>query len=160
MGRMRFKLMSAGAFFACALGLIALKSAWATPSQGLSTTILTGPVRLSDLDLKSKSNLHDVRIKTRGESDVYIVQNKILPGGSTGWHSHPGVSFVTVRSGVLTEYNDDDPQTPHVHVAGEGFTEEAGAVHIMVNEGNTDLELVAFQIIPAGATRRIDQPQP
>jgi hypothetical protein len=30
----------------------------------------------------------------------------------------------------------------------------------MVNEGSTDLELVAFQIIPAGATRRIDEPAP
>jgi quercetin dioxygenase-like cupin family protein len=61
---------------------------------------------------------------------------------------------------VVSEYHEDEPATPHVYVAGEGFTEEAGAVHNMVNEGSTDLELVAFQIIPAGATRRIDQPQP
>jgi quercetin dioxygenase-like cupin family protein len=160
MSKMKLKLKSVGVFVACAFGLIALKIAWATPSQGLSTTILTGPVELGDIDLKSKSDIHDVKIKTQGDSDVYIVHNRIVPGGSTGWHSHPGISFVTVKSGVVSEYHEDDPETPHVYVAGEGFTEEAGAVHNMVNEGSTDLELVAFQIIPAGATRRIDQPQP
>jgi quercetin dioxygenase-like cupin family protein len=140
--------------------MIAWKVAWATPSSGLSTTILTGPVLLGDLDLKSISDVHDVKIKTKGASDVYIVHNRIVPGGSTGWHSHPGISFVTVKSGVVSEYHENDPTTPHVYSAGQGFTEEAGGVHNMVNEGSTDLELVAFQIIPSGATRRIDQPQP
>jgi hypothetical protein len=47
-----------------------------------------------------------------------------------------------------------------VFPTGTGFVEEAGRVHIMRNEGTTDLELVAFQIIPFGATRRIDEPAP
>jgi len=158
--KLRLNRMSVGVFVACALGLIAWKVAWATPSVGLSTTILTGPVMLGNLDLKSKSDIHDVKINTKGGSDVYIVHNRIAPGGSTGWHSHPGISFVTVKSGVVSEYHNDDPATPHVYFAGQGFTEEAGAVHNMVNEGSTELELVAFQIIPAGAMRRIDHPQP
>jgi quercetin dioxygenase-like cupin family protein len=157
MGKIKIKLMSAGVLVACAL--IAWRFAWATPSQGLSTTILTGPVMLGNMDLASKSAVHDVKIKTKGTSDVYIVHNRIVPGGSTGWHSHPGISFVTVKSGTVTEYHGGDA-TPHYYFAGQGFTEEAGAVHNMVNEGSTDLELVAFQIIPSGATRRIDQPQP
>jgi quercetin dioxygenase-like cupin family protein len=157
--KLKLNRVSVGVFTACALGLIAWKVAWATPSAGLSTTILTGPVLLGDLDLKSKSDIHEVKIKTKGDSHVYIVHNRIIPGGSTGWHSHPGISFVTVKSGVVSEYHGGDPQ-PHVYAAGEGFTEEAGAVHNMVNEGSTDLELVAFQIIPAGAMRRIDEPQP
>ena len=32
--------------------------------------------------------------------------------------------------------------------------------HIVVNEGDTDLVLVAFQILPVGAPRRIDEPAP
>jgi quercetin dioxygenase-like cupin family protein len=157
--KLRLNRMSVGVLAAFALGLIAWKVAWGTPSSGLSTTILTGPVLLGDLDLKSKSDIHDVKIKTLGASNVYIVHNRIVPGGSTGWHSHPGISFVTVKSGVVSEYHGDEPQ-PNVYGAGQGFTEEAGAVHNMVNEGSTDLELVAFQIIPAGATRRIDEPAP
>jgi quercetin dioxygenase-like cupin family protein len=159
MSKMRLKL-SVGVFVGCAFGLIALRVAWATPSQGLSTTILTGPVQLGDIDLKSDTDDHQVKIKTKGPSDVYIVQNRIVPGGSTGWHSHPGISFVTVRSGQATEYHGDDPATSHVYPAGTGFTEEAGGVHLIRNEGTTDLELIAFQLIPSGATRRIDAPQP
>jgi hypothetical protein len=32
--------------------------------------------------------------------------------------------------------------------------------HIIRNEGATDLVLLACQILPAGAPRRIDEPQP
>ena len=28
--------------------------------------------------------------KSKGESDLYIQSNVWLPGGTTGWHSHPG----------------------------------------------------------------------
>lgn len=104
---------------------------------------------------------HTAVINTWGVSDVYIVYNKIAPGGRTGWHSHPGVSFVTVKSGVATEYHGDDPTgTPSYYPAGTGLVEEAGRVHQFVNDGTTDLELVAFQLIPFGAPRRIDQPAP
>lgn len=160
MSKLKLNRMTVGVLVGSGLALIAWKVAWATPSSGLTTTILTGPVTLGDIDLKSISDVHHVKITTQGNSDVYVVHNRIVPGGSTGWHSHPGVSFVSVKSGVVSEYHQDDPTTAHIYVAGQGFTEEAGGVHNMVNEGNTDLELVAFQIIPAGATRRIDQPQP
>jgi hypothetical protein len=38
--------------------------------------------------------------------------------------------------------------------------EAAGRVHLFANEGTTDLELIAFQLLPFGATRRIDEPAP
>ena len=142
------------------MALVVVGVAWATPSSGLTTVILSGPVTLDDIDLKSNTDAHKVMIKTWGASDVYVVQNTIVPGGSTGWHSHPGISFVTVKSGTATEYHGDEPSTPHTYAAGTGLTEEAGGVHNIRNEGTTDLVLVAFQIIPAGAVRRIDEPAP
>jgi uncharacterized cupin superfamily protein len=155
-----WKMTLAGACVACAFGLIAWRFAWATPNKDLTTTIITGPVVLDEIDLKSNTDTHKAMIKTWGFSDVYIVHNLIKPGGHTGWHSHPGISFVTVKSGTATEYHGDDPLTPNVYPAGTGFTEEAGGVHIIRNEGDVDLELVAFQLIPFGATRRIDEPEP
>src|SRR4030095_2053930 len=131
-----------------------------TPSQGVTTTILSGPVALGDIHAMSNSPEHTAVINARGASHVYFVSNLIAPGGHTGWHSHPGISFVTVRSGTATEYHGDDPSKPHVYTAGPGFEEEAGAVHVIRNEGNTTLELVAFQLIPFGAVRRIDEPAP
>ena len=152
--------MSAGAVITFALGLLAWRVAWATPSSGQTTTILSGPVGFGEQKVKSDSDVNQVKIDMKGESDVYIVHNVIVPGGHTGWHAHPGISFVTVKSGTATEYSGDDPNTPNVYLAGSGFVEGAGHTHIIRNEGTVNLELVAFQIVPACAARRIDVPQP
>ena len=150
----RWKL--AGCVALAALGAVA----WATPNSGLTTTILTGPVVLGQIDLKSNTDDHKAMVKTWGDSDVYVVHNRIVPGGHTGWHSHPGISFVSVKSGTATEYHGDDPATPNLYPAGTGFVEEAGGVHIIRNEGTADLELIAFQLIPHGAVRRVDEQAP
>ena len=39
-------------------------------------------------------------VKTRGLSDGYIRYLKIAPGGDTGWHSHPGIVFALIQSGI------------------------------------------------------------
>jgi hypothetical protein len=38
--------------------------------------------------------------------------------------------------------------------------EDAGRVHLVRNEGDTDLELVVMQLVPSGAARRIDEDRP
>ncbi len=163
MNKKTLKVLVAGAFVACAFGGFALGLAWATPGQGITSTTIVGPVLLDEVDVHSHGGDwdHDVKIKTRGVTDLYVVHNRIVPGGHTGWHSHPGPSFVMVKSGQATVYCAcDNPITRIVYPAGTGFVEDAGCVHIIRNEGTTDLELVAFQLIPFGAPRRIDEPAP
>ena len=160
MRKMKSKWALVGVCVACALSAIALRVAWATPQQGVGTTILTGgPVELGDVDVKSESDVNEVEIRISGESDVYVVRNTIAPGGHTGWHSHLGPSIISVVSGVATNYHEDDP-VGTVHRAGNAFLDHGDGAHIIRNEGNTVLELIAFQILPAGAPRRIDGPQP
>jgi quercetin dioxygenase-like cupin family protein len=152
--------MLAGAFVAYVVYAVAIRDVWATPGQGISTTIVSGPTLLGEIHLNSESDINDVKIKTKGLSDVYVVRNVIAPGGHTGWHTHPGPSIISVASGQATEYRSDEPDGV-VHEAGTAFVDEGGDhAHIMVNEGTTDLVLVAFQILPLGATRRIDLPAP
>ena len=161
MNKKTLKPMLAGVFAAGAFGGITLGIAWATPGLGISTTILAGPALLGEINVHSKSKTNDVKIKTKGLSQVYTVYNRIVPGGNTGWHSHPGPSIITVKSGQATEYDGDDPnRTPVVHPAGTSFVDDGQHAHLIRNEGSTDLELVAFQILPAGAPRRIDEPRP
>jgi quercetin dioxygenase-like cupin family protein len=159
MNTKRMKMLVAGAFVACALGSFAIGIAWATPSSGVTTTIIVGPVPLGEGKVKSESDVNEVEFESKGISDLYVVHNKIVPGGHTGWHAHPGISFVMVRAGTATEYHDDGEE-PTTYNAGTCLVEPAGRVHLIANEGSTDLELVAFQIIPFGATRRIDKPAP
>lgn len=154
------RLALAGVLATCTIGGLAVGAAWATLGSGITTTIVSGPTRLDPIDVHSNSDVNAVKIKTHGFSDVYTVLNVVAPGGHTGWHSHPGPSIISVRAGVATEYHADDPGTPHVHLAGSSFVDDGEGAHIVRNEGSTPLELVAVQILPAGAPRRIDQPAP
>jgi hypothetical protein len=162
MNKKGFKLTLAAVAATCALGGMALRMAWATPGASISTTILSGPTRLDETQVNTWSNMfdHGVKFKTKGASDVYVVYNAVAPGGHTGWHSHPGPTVVSVKSGTATEYHADDPGVPEVHAAGTCFIDDGEGAHLVRNEGTTNLELFAFQVLPAGATRRIDEPAP
>jgi hypothetical protein len=100
--------------------------------------------------------------KTEGASDVYVQSNVWQPGGTTGWHSHPGHSLILVTAGTLTVYDGADPNcTPHTYTQGMGFVDPGGDhVHIIRNEGSVEARTTAVQVIPAGAARRIDAPAP
>jgi quercetin dioxygenase-like cupin family protein len=153
--------MLTGVLVAGACGVIALKLAWATPPQGVTSTPLAGPIVLDDIDVVSQTPDHGVMIMTRGLSDAYVKQLQIVPGGNTGWHSHPGPVFVLVTAGTLTIYHADDPTlTPEVFPAGTGFVEGPGDIHIGRNEGDTNLQLVVLFLVPHGAPTRIDEPAP
>jgi hypothetical protein len=105
--------------------------------------------------------------KTKGSSDLYVQSNVWQPVNpitkviaSTGWHSHPGHSLIIVTAGAVTDYESDDPECkPHVYTVGMSFVDSGGGhVHIIRNEGNVVASTIAVQLIPAGATRRIDAP--
>jgi quercetin dioxygenase-like cupin family protein len=141
---------------------------WATASNGYtSTTLYKGTFDPIDVlnHFPAASNPGQVWVstqKTNAQSDVYVQQNVWQPGGSTGWHSHPGHSLIMVTEGTVTEYEGDDPQcTPHVYAKGMTLVDPGGDhVHIIRNEGDVEAQTIAVQTIPNGAPRRIDEPDP
>ena len=150
-------------------------NAGATPANGFTaTTLAKGTLGSFEVfnhfvppTVSEESEEGDKKIwlswqKTKGESDLYVQQNVWAPGGSTGWHSHPGHSLIIVTAGTLTAYEGDDPTcTPHVYTAGMGFVDAGGShVHIIRNEGNVAAQNIAVQLIPAGQQRRIDAKDP
>jgi mannose-6-phosphate isomerase-like protein (cupin superfamily) len=149
--------------FVCYVSAIITSSgtALATAPHGFTSTFV-GPTRFDEIDVETRSGDYEAQIRTKGLSDVYIVTNTAVPGGDSGWHTHPGPSVVSVKSGTATVYRGDDPNcTPQFYPAGTGFVDSGGGhVHLVRNEGNVELELVAFQLIPLGAQRRIDAPNP
>jgi quercetin dioxygenase-like cupin family protein len=141
---------------------------FATNPSGVSTTTF-GVGRFDDIDAKTKTDVDagngtdfwQGRINTKGASDLYVLQNTISPGGTFGWHSHPGPSLVIVKSGTATFYMADDPTcSPHVVQAGSGFVDDGHDTHVVRNEGTVDLVTVVVSLVPAGFARRIDQPAP
>jgi quercetin dioxygenase-like cupin family protein len=143
---------------------LVVRPARATPSTGVTTTILAKSV-FDPIHVNSHARTADhwrAQLKTHGHSDVYVVDNKFAPGGSTGWHSHPGPSLILVVSGTVTNYRGDDPScTPHAYTAGAGFIDPGGRdVHLLRNETGAPAETIAVQLLPKDAERRIDAPAP
>jgi len=158
---LRSKLSLVVIAVAGAVGLVALRHAWATAPQGFSAAGIVGPSLLAEFSTKSNVDGHKVQMRTKGDSDVYVTEIRITPGGHGGWHSHPGPSIIAVKSGEATFYDDcDGAETPHVYAAGNAFVEDAVCVHLLKNEGDVDLVVVVIQIVPRGAPRRIDEQQP
>lgn len=105
--------------------------------------------------------------KTKGQSDLYVQNNAWQPGGSTGWHTHPGHSLIIVTSGTVTEYDADC--VPHTYAFIQGQPAPTlvdpghGHVHIIRNEGSVPASTIAVQLVPHDPNhnnRRIDAPAP
>jgi len=81
--------------------------------------------------IKANSGCRPKRLK--GKSDGYFLTNVWQPGGTTGWHTHPGHTLIVVTAGTITHYDGDDPNcTPHVYTVGMTFVDRGGThVHIV-----------------------------
>ena len=157
----RLWLTSALLVSAAAYGGVAL----ATPPSGfVGTTLSRG--RFEEIDARiSTGSEHErwqAKLKTQGQSDLYVQSNVWAPGGTTGWHSHPGFSLITVTAGTITAYEGDDPScTPTVYTVGMGFVDHGGDhAHILRNEGAVEARTTAVQLVAPDAVRRIDVADP
>ena len=132
----------------------------ATPPTGVQPTIF-GIGTFGSIATKGRLGAWSASMNTSGATDIHVLQNRIAPGGSFGWHSHPGPSFVIVRSGTATVYFGADLTcTPHRYGPGTGFVDKGFDVHLVRNEGKVDLVTVVVSFVPKGADRRIDRPDP
>jgi quercetin dioxygenase-like cupin family protein len=140
----------------------------ATPGSGVTSTVFAigrfddiDATTLTDIDPGSATDFWQARIKTKGITQVHVLENRIAPGGTFGWHSHPGPSLVVVKTGALTLYLADDPTcTGHVVTAGSGFVDNGGDVHVVRNEGAIETIVYVTSLVPEGFARRIDEPAP
>jgi quercetin dioxygenase-like cupin family protein len=108
------------------------------------------------------SDSDDYKIFQKNSQDVVMRQLTIVPGGSSGWHFHPGPTYVIVVAGTASLYEANDPTCmAHTYGPGEGFVEQAGDIHIARNEGTTNvILLVTFTDVPVGGVFRLDANRP
>jgi quercetin dioxygenase-like cupin family protein len=144
---------------------------WAMVSVGLAcvvtalslgTSAATPPVGLTNIPLARGSNTSDGTIPLKAGSDVAVAQITVNPGGSSGWHSHPGGAIVVVQTGSLTVYGSigSECQTT-TYTGGQAFVERPGEVDQVINTGTAPYVLfVTFPRVPAGASPRTDEPDP
>ena len=152
---------TAGLIVLVALVPLAAGVALATPPSGLTSTLLArgagGEFRIHDKSIPLK-------LDARGPTDVAVVRATLEPGGSTGWHGHPGPSIVVVKTGTVTMY---EPGRRN-HAGGGAYASHKWCsvqafgpgkafvhpeqVHNFVNRSTTEpAEFYVVYLVPAGA---------
>ena len=189
----RRRVAAAGLLAIAITGVVAFTAAqaFATAGAGPPVSVYTarGPVSQSVVigTPKSATATKTVRVRVKGKvvtrkvsftyptvtplmscgettaCDTAYQQLTIPPGGYTGWHTHPGPTFVAVAQGEGTLYHGMSGCPSFKYAVGAGFMQPPTEVHNMRNEGSTPLVVWAFYALPPGtanAAIRIDQPQP
>ncbi len=132
-------------------------AALATPSKDATTTPLT---RATLGTFEAKGDGIEVESERRS-ADIAIAKVVIEPGGSTGWHHHPGVGLASVKSGTVTFY--DEKCKKSVYKAGKGFLEAHDHPGLVRNHGKVKAVFYVTFIVPTKTTEeglRIDDPRP
>jgi quercetin dioxygenase-like cupin family protein len=104
-----------------------------------------------------------MRCGSGGGCDIAFQQLTIGPGGHTGWHTHPGPTFVAVAQGEGTLYHGIAGCPSHKYATGTAFFQPTTEVHNFRNEGTSPLVVYALYALPKGTPNtgiRVDQPQP
>lgn len=138
--------LAAGAIVAAAL---------ATPAIGVITATLFAR---GTLTTQVNANADGIVLRTEHKTD-HAVQELVFSGGSSsGWHRHPGVVLVTIKSGTVVHYNS--ACVPETLTAGQTFWESGPHAGLLRNETHDPATVYASYIVPAGAALRIDMPNP
>jgi quercetin dioxygenase-like cupin family protein len=147
---------------AAALALVVAAAVAATvvlaADGGLSGVHVT-PLSAGTLHTKVKASSAGIKIRTLGPRMVLLTEITVDPGGTFGWHSHPGPVLVTVNKGTLTVYRAHGSDCVKSSFGpGDAFVEPGGDVHLGRNEGSEPTVLNAIFLAPTG-TNEFVQPQ-
>ena len=185
-------LMVAGAVLANGVPKIfSGETASATPSLGFASTVIARGTFLQNytfgtprtavvtrkIRIKTKSGVVTRTVKINVDSvqraitcnptnpcDTAFQQATVQPGGSSGWHTHPGATFVAVAQGEGTIYRVVGSDCPGTKIGvGTGFAQMPTEVHMVRNEGSVPFTVYTLYVLPPGTANtaiRIDQPQP
>lgn len=168
--------------------LLSGKPAYATPGVNFNSTILgrgtvsgfvfgkpTTTTVTRKVTFRTKGRVYrktvritvpslDMAIDCTNGCDTAFQQTTAPPGASSGWHTHPGATFVGIGQGEITYYHGDSTACHSEKVsAGTGFGQMPAEVHLGRNESSNQLVIYTMYVLPTGTPNsgiRIDQPQP
>jgi quercetin dioxygenase-like cupin family protein len=154
-------LLSCGVAASIAAGI-----ALATPTIGavynvvLSTGTAARDINAhAHLEIPGMHEDFSVALSTDGASNVIQQEIKFAPGGTTGWHTHPGILLLTLAadSGPIDWYDAKCGKT--VYNAGDSWT-EGTKLHDVVNNSSTDAHFLVTYIVAKDVNKRTDQSAP
>jgi quercetin dioxygenase-like cupin family protein len=111
------------------------------------------PLAHASIPARVRASGAGITIKTKGPRDMLATSITVAPGGSFGWHTHPGPVLVAVASGTLSLYEAHHRGCRKSSVtAGQGFVEGGGDVHLANNEGSKPVRIIATFLARTGTT--------
>jgi quercetin dioxygenase-like cupin family protein len=88
-----------------------------------------------------------VEVEAERRTDVAVVKVVYEPGGTSGWHTHPGPTIVTIAKGSFTFFTEDCKG--HKYTAGDTFVEEGpNEVGKLTNTGSSTGRIVLTVFAP------------
>jgi hypothetical protein len=134
-----------------------------TLGQGSTPTFL-GQATYEEVDKVKRSAAHwSVELKAKGGLEVVLRSFAYSPGAFTGWHKHPGPVLIQVVEGTVTFFEADDPCTPIVVSAGQGYVDTGDHGHIGRNLSGAPAKDITIYLAPPGtqvSQLRIDMAEP
>lgn len=132
--------------------LAGVGSASATPGGGVTASLLAKGAVAERVHVKSAGG---------EQTDVLVQELSIAPGGTTGWHTHPGSAIVVIESGTFTVRSQQGADcVSEVYGPGQAFVDPGrGHRHVGTNDGTQPVVVTVTYLLPAGsASPRIDVP--
>ena len=137
-----------------AAGVLTASPAHATPPAGVTTKILGSGTTPAGFTI----HVDGINVASKDAADFTVAHLTFAPGGTTGWHAHPGPVLVIVKTGSVTKYSAQDC-TAHTYTAGQAFVEHGPADENMVrNDGSVPAETLVTFITAPGAPIHDDAP--
>jgi len=155
-GRLMFATVVAGLALAATFGV-----AQATPPAGQSTESLARGTTADELVLRVQGKFPNQKAnpwrgRYKAPLDVTTLRITLPPGGTTGWHRHPGPGFMAVTQGAVTVYANDCTKT--TYTKGQSYVEVPGLVNLVRNDGTEPAVFVGTFVVPSTASLRLDVP--
>jgi len=99
-----------------------------------------------------------IELEAERKIDVAAAHLTFEPRGTTGWHTHPGPTVVTVTVGELTLVRRDC--TRQTYEAGQTFIEQGPETHLARNTGGAITETLVTFFAPTEAELFAPAPPP
>ena len=141
-------------------------NALGTPASGFIVETARGPLvdRPLNVNMEFENGAKgEVELKTKGAIEIANQRIEIAPGGTLGWHSHPGPTVVTVQRGTLSFYHAEECTEEIEFTTGESFSNLPHEIHLARNEEAQPVVIHAFYFVPLRTPPvglRTDQPSP
>jgi quercetin dioxygenase-like cupin family protein len=137
-----------------AIGAFVLGGGVALAASGFLPTVLAK----GTIPKATEISANRIDFSSPKNAQVIVQMGDFAKGGNTGWHTHPGLTVVTVKAGTV-RYHDGCKST--LYTAGQSFVETPNRPGMVENtSSDATAQVYATLIVPAGMLPRTDVPAP